>query len=1238
MRRETRDWRPGEILLGLYTVLDVVKSGGMGLVYRVRHRGWDVDLAVKTPRPERLPSSKARQQFETEAQAWVGLGLHPHTVNCAYVRRIDDIPRVFAEWVDGGSLDEAVRTGRLYEGGPEDALQRILDVAVQTAWGLAHAHDSGLVHQDVKPANIMLEQDWTAKVTDFGLAGGNTSFGTFPTSPAHRESNVRDVTFGGLTEPYCSPEQADAAAGDRSVRLTRATDVWSWALTVLTMFAGGRPTGYGQTAAETFEVILDAGPRNACIPRIPSAVEELLRQCFLTNPADRSYPFSDKAAAVIAAYESSVGAPYQRTVPKSAYAADTLSNHALSLLDLGRAEEAEQLWREARSIDPHHGPTVYNSGLHLWRAGRMEDGELVSELEAARAARSAEWRDAYLLGLVHLELDDPEAAAELLNEAVRGVDPRPDEVAAALTEAESRPEPLAPTTLKGHADDITAVALTGDGTRALTGTEGGELWLWDTRAGRCLSKLSRGGAPIRAIAMDDAGSVALIARGPHSEELFGARLREQLVEVWRLTRGRRGKHLHYFDHPHAALTALAISGDGLQAAAGYSNGVYRLCDLTHLSRAAPTGPNSAASRDAMPITSLALSHHGDVVLAASTTRQGHGARTWYATTGQVIAEAVWPLQHRELSRDLLAVSRDAGAVVLIERILTQQGGQMTLWNGRISHVTAQLPYQHEKVLVVGPRGDVALTGGGGSPVRLWEVRTGRCLRTLHVSSSGGFAGSIGPVAMSSDGRVALIATYDEAQVRSLPSSGYQAPWEYVRPRPVAEIARAADVFTATLERAERLLQDRRPQEAVAELRTARSIPGFERHPDLRDAWSASGRHGRRAGLLGAWPSLTLNGHRSFTQPVTLALSGDSALLAIGHRTGEVSLCATGGGEQLHVFPRGRGMPESLHLTDSDRTLHCVTRAEGLRTLDVHSGRERRHLGHAGQVHAVAFAGDRLLTGDGAGVVRVFERGGERLVRTLEAHAGRVESVAVSPDGRYAATLGDAGKAPDSKSSFDTFEIHVWDLTTGRRMWSIGNRARRNLMRFAAGGRVLCVSGFPYTEAWDVDSGRHSYTVRGSGDFMDMVGAWGHAPLAVSADGRLGVSSDYTSGLLVWRTDTGRVLRSLRQGRNLSECFAFTEDGRVLVTAGAHGAVLVWDLESGELLRTLRGHTAEISSLTLSRDGSTLVTGDLDSKVWVWQLDWDIAFSPPDQDWIERLSATAPDQPTSRNRRRWFRRG
>src|SRR5262245_50870904 len=140
-------WEPGDVILDLYEVRAFDErtpfcEGGMGRVHRVWHRQWQTHLAVKSIHPGRLKSPQAAADFQREAEEWVNrVGLHPHVVCCHYVRVLGGLPRVFVEFVDGGSLHSWIASGRLYEGGHEEALQRILDIAVQFAWGLHYVHE-----------------------------------------------------------------------------------------------------------------------------------------------------------------------------------------------------------------------------------------------------------------------------------------------------------------------------------------------------------------------------------------------------------------------------------------------------------------------------------------------------------------------------------------------------------------------------------------------------------------------------------------------------------------------------------------------------------------------------------------------------------------------------------------------------------------------------------------------------------------------------------------------------------------------------------------------------------------------------------------------------------------------------------------------------------------------------------------------------------------------------------------
>ena len=171
------EWKVGDVILDLYEVKQVHEGGGMGLVYRVHHRGWSMDLAVKSPRNDYFKTEAQKKNFARECETWINLGLHPHIVSCHYVRTLGGIPRVFSEYVEGGTLKEWIDSRKLYEGGEQESLKRILDIAIQMAWGLHYAHEQGLIHQDVKPANVLMMPDGTANITDFGLAKARAAAG-----------------------------------------------------------------------------------------------------------------------------------------------------------------------------------------------------------------------------------------------------------------------------------------------------------------------------------------------------------------------------------------------------------------------------------------------------------------------------------------------------------------------------------------------------------------------------------------------------------------------------------------------------------------------------------------------------------------------------------------------------------------------------------------------------------------------------------------------------------------------------------------------------------------------------------------------------------------------------------------------------------------------------------------------------------------------------------------------------
>ena len=150
------DWNVGDVILDLYEVQPVsddgqaFHAGGFGKVYKVHHKTWNIDLAVKCPHVHAFQTETQKENFIKECQSWIELGMHPNIASCYYVRELGGVPRIFAEYVDSGSLKEWIESGHLYEEeDKKEALKRMLDVAIQFAWGLHYAHELGMVHQDV---------------------------------------------------------------------------------------------------------------------------------------------------------------------------------------------------------------------------------------------------------------------------------------------------------------------------------------------------------------------------------------------------------------------------------------------------------------------------------------------------------------------------------------------------------------------------------------------------------------------------------------------------------------------------------------------------------------------------------------------------------------------------------------------------------------------------------------------------------------------------------------------------------------------------------------------------------------------------------------------------------------------------------------------------------------------------------------------------------------------------------
>jgi formylglycine-generating enzyme required for sulfatase activity len=256
---------PGPLALPGYEILRPLGRGGMGVVYLARHLGLDRVVALKMILAGGHASEAEQARFLAEAQAVAHLQ-HPNIVQLFESGQHQGLPFFTLEYVPGGSLADQVREAPL---APAEAAR----VVEQLARGMAYAHARGVVHRDLKPENVLLAEDGTPKVTDFGLAkrveagSGLTQTGTVLGTPS-----------------YMAPEQAAGQAKE----VGPAADIYALGA-VLYRLVTGRPPFQAATPLDTLLQVVTEEPAavRQLQPGCPRDLETICHKCLHKEPARR---------------------------------------------------------------------------------------------------------------------------------------------------------------------------------------------------------------------------------------------------------------------------------------------------------------------------------------------------------------------------------------------------------------------------------------------------------------------------------------------------------------------------------------------------------------------------------------------------------------------------------------------------------------------------------------------------------------------------------------------------------------------------------------------------------------------------------------------------------------------------------------------------------------------------------------------------------------------------------------
>lgn len=253
----------GKRVSGRYKLLEVIGDGGMAIVYRAKDLILDRDVAVKVLRSEFNKDEDFIRRFKREAESATSLD-HPNIVSIYDVGEDEEIYFIVMEYVQGKTLKQYIKEhGKI-------SVEESLHIMKQIVSGMAVAHDHGIIHRDIKPHNILITENGTAKLTDFGIALAITS-----ATITHTNSILGSVH-------YFSPEQARGGIANAK------SDIYSFGAVLYEMVTGRVPfVGDSPVSVALKHLQENVIEPRRLNPEIPQSVENIVLKSLAKNPLRR---------------------------------------------------------------------------------------------------------------------------------------------------------------------------------------------------------------------------------------------------------------------------------------------------------------------------------------------------------------------------------------------------------------------------------------------------------------------------------------------------------------------------------------------------------------------------------------------------------------------------------------------------------------------------------------------------------------------------------------------------------------------------------------------------------------------------------------------------------------------------------------------------------------------------------------------------------------------------------------
>ncbi len=1192
-----------------YEILERLGAGGMGTVFKARHRLMDRIVALKVMNPQLLADPVAVGRFQREVKAAAQLA-HPHIVTAYDAEQVGGLHFLAMEFVEGQTLAEVVD-----QRGPLP-VHRACEYIRQAALGLQYAHQRGMVHRDIKPQNLVLTATGDVKVFDFGLARFVSESG----EPGEGSSSGRMLG----SPDYMAPEQAkDAHAAD-----IRA-DIYSLGCTLYHLLAG-LPPFPGGSAVEKLAAHLEKKPIEIAKLRldVSSDLERVVDRMLAKDPQQRFQTPGEVAAAL---------EPFCQPRPAAAPVAQPKSDSLAPVLrGEGWGEGRNRLRRSRRSVGAWAGTLTlllalgivgffYGAAIYRFVTDQgilvIETDDPDVEVVVKQGGReitivdSKTGREVTLkAGEYQLELAEGRNGLKLstsefrLSRAGKQIvrvwlptkqDPNADVVAA---HPQTQPEPPGPTSpeskpstptepspatpaeivelrrLLGHRQQVNAVAVSPDGCFLLSGSHDKTLRLWNLASGKEERRFEGHTENILAVVFSPNGRLAASAGGGGLWKDGQRKETDFSIRVWDVETARELRRCTGHTRP---VTSLAFTPNGRQLLSGSQDTTLRLWDV-------------ADGRQVQ-----LLSGHDGEVLSVAVSPDGKSALSGSAdrTLG------LWDLETGKLTR------RFTGHAAAVRSVAFSPNGKIA-FSGAEDRTVRRWNLDNGESVLFSSQGPTLLTPSpfGSSGAHLAAVA---CVAVSadgrRVLSAGG-----GPASMTLGTRTARISGTDNRVRLWDAATGQQICFEEGHTKELLCVGFSPDgrfAVSAGLDKTIRVLWLSKAEADAAPGKLAQLALASE-SPRIPVLVKQQGR------LVSALYSTTSSkstlkpGEYELEladQPEEFRLSADTVTLKPGEQQTlairREPLAEKPAPPQLTEIRRFSGHTAGVLSVDISRDGKQALsggRDKTVRLWDLASGQQlRSQEGVTEEVWGVAFSpdGSRAISGGLGKVVWFWDVTTGKEIRTFTCAGGGCGRVAFSPDGRWAL----AGSA-DSK-------VYLWDAETGHQLRTFsGHESPVFAVAFSPDGRqALSGSWRDVTvRLWDVETGQELRQFEGHTEPISQT--------VFSPDGRLALTGSADRTMRLWDVATGTLLRIYVHPTGVCSV-AISPDGRWAVSgsgskttseggttvAGYDYTVRLWDVASGEVLGQAENFTSAIDGVAISPDGRSVLAGCNDGTLRLLRL-------------------------------------